>query len=118
MAAISSAVLERWFTPAFHVAHPEQVAATRRMLESMPTDGYVAACAAVRDMDQREAIRGIRAPTLVIAGTGDLATPPADGRFLAESIAGAQYVELPAAHISNIEAAAAFTSQLDAFLNA
>jgi len=31
---------------------------------------------------------------------------------------GARYVELPAAHISNIEAAAAFTSQLVEFLNA
>jgi len=118
MTAISSAVLERWFTPPFHVQHPEQIAATRQMLESMPADGYVAACAAVRDMDQRVAIRGIPVPTLVIAGTGDLATPPADGRFLADAIVGARYVELPAAHISNIEAAAAFTSQLVEFLNA
>jgi 3-oxoadipate enol-lactonase len=118
MAAISSAVLERWFTPPFHAQQPKRVAAIRRILEGMPADGYVAACAAVRDMDQRAAIRSIRVPTLVIAGTSDLSTPPADGRFLADSITGASYVELPAAHISNIEVAAAFTAQLVEFLNA
>ncbi len=57
------------------------------------------------------------APTLVIAGTHDIATPAADGRFLADRIKGAAYVELAAAHISNIEAAPAFTDALLAFLN-
>jgi pimeloyl-ACP methyl ester carboxylesterase len=54
-------------------------------------------------MDQRAAVARITAPTLVIAGTGDLATPPAAGRFLADAIPGARYVELPAAHIANVE---------------
>ena len=117
MAAISSAVLDRWFTPAFMAAHPAKMAAMRKMMESTPAEGYVACCAAVRDMDQRDAIAAIRAPTLVIAGTQDVATPAADGRFLANQIKGAKYVELDAAHISNIEAAPAFTDALLAFLN-
>jgi 3-oxoadipate enol-lactonase len=117
MAAISRAVVERWFTPAFIAAHAAETASMIQMMERQPADGYVACCAAVRDMDQRSGIAAIRAPTLVIAGTLDLATPPADGRFLAESIQGAQYTELPAAHISNIEAAAAFSAALLPFLN-
>ena len=86
------------------------------MLDATPPDGYVACCAAIRDMDQRETVGGIGVPTLVIAGTHDVPTPPTDARFLADRIKGARYVELPAAHLSNIEAAPAFTSALIDFI--
>jgi 3-oxoadipate enol-lactonase len=56
-------------------------------------------------------------PTLVIAGTHDIPTPPTDGRFIADRINGALYVELAAAHLSNIEAAPAFTAALTDFLS-
>ena len=52
----------------------------------------------------------------VIAGTHDASTPPAAGRLIASEIRGARYEELPAAHLSNIEAAAAFNAGLAAFL--
>ena len=61
-------------------------------------------------MDQREAIRSIRVPTLVIAGRHDLATPPDQARLIAERVAGARLVELDTAHLGNVEAAEAFTS--------
>ena len=116
MDAIVPAVLGRWFTPAFLAQASPELAAVRAGLESTPPDGYVACCAAVRDMDQRDAIAGIRAPTLVIAGTHDLATPPGDGRFVAQRIPDARYVELPASHLSNIEAAGGFNAALTGFL--
>lgn len=116
MEAIAAAVIERWFTPATRERAPEAVARVRQVLEATPAEGYTASCAAVRDMDQRAAIAAITAPTLVIAGSHDVATPPADGRFLAERIAGARYVELETAHLSNIEAAQRFTETVSAFL--
>jgi 3-oxoadipate enol-lactonase len=116
MATIVDAVLARWYTPEFAATDTGAVEKTRQMLLRAPPDGYVACCAAIRDMDQREAVRSIAVPTLVIAGSHDLATPPADGRYLAERIQGARYVELPAAHLSNIEAAPAFTAALTEFL--
>jgi len=116
MAAIVESVLARWFTPAFLARSPHIAASVRQMVMTTPADGYIACCAAIRDMDQREAIAGISAPTLVIAGTHDPATPPADGRFIADRIEGARYVELPAAHLSNIEAARDFTAALLDFL--
>jgi 3-oxoadipate enol-lactonase len=91
--------------------------ALREMMERTSPEGYVACCAAVRDADLREAVAEIEAPTLVIAGTHDIATPPIEGRYLADRIEGAAYVELAAAHISNIEAAPAFTDALLAFLD-
>jgi 3-oxoadipate enol-lactonase len=116
MKSVAPAVIERWFTPAFRAAAPETIAQTQRMMEASPPEGYVACCAAIRDMDQREAISSINAPTLVIAGAQDHATPPADGQFLAGKIRGARYVELPTAHLSNVEAAAQFSSEVLRFL--
>jgi 3-oxoadipate enol-lactonase len=52
----------------------------------------------------------------VIAGARDAATTPADGHYLADQIAGARYVELNAAHLSNIEVPGSFNSEVSSFL--
>jgi len=116
MEAIVDTLLERWFTAGFRARAPEPVARICAMLKATPVDGYIACCAAVRDMDQRETIAGIRHPTLVIAGTHDAVTPPAEGRATAERIRGARYVELDAAHLSNVEAADRFTAEIVGFI--
>jgi len=113
---IAEAVLERWFTPGFRRREPAAVARARAMLEATPLEGYLGCCAAIRDADAGGELAAISAPTLVIAGSQDAATPPAQGRALAEAIAGARYVELAAAHLSNIEEADAFTAALTDFL--
>jgi 3-oxoadipate enol-lactonase len=117
MAPIADSVIQRWFSPAFIASAPDKIERTRQMILATPPEGYIANCAAIRDMDQRETISRIIAPTLVIAGAKDPATPPADGRFIAERIAGARYAELDAAHLSNIEAAGPFTEALLQFLS-
>ncbi len=114
MDAITEAVLGRWFTAGF-LDNPA-VAPLRTMLLAASAEGYMACCAAVRDMDQRDSIARISRPTLVIAGSHDLATPPADGRFLVERIAGAEYLQLDAGHLSNVEQAERFTAAVLAFL--
>ena len=116
MGAIVPGVIDRWFTRPFREGAPEEVAKVRAMLEATDPEGYVACCAAVRDMDLRDAIRGIRAPTLVIAGHHDLPTPPDHGRLIADSIQGARMVTLDAAHLSNVEAQADFTKAVLDFL--
>ena len=116
MVAVVDAILERWFTPEFRASHDPGVDATRQMLLESPPKGYVACCAAVRDMDQRNTISQIRLPTLVISGASDPSIPPADSHFLASQITGAKYVELPAAHLSNVEAASGFNEAVAQFL--
>ncbi len=117
MKAISSAVIERWFTPSLRAKDPAAVAATLKTIEQTNPEGYAACCAAIRDFDCRKLLGKIRVPTQVITGTHDPATPPADGRFLAEQIPGARYAELDSAHLSNIEANDRFNRELLAFLN-
>lgn len=116
MKSVSSAVIERWFTPEFRAASSAIVSRARTMLEASPVEGYVACCAAIRDMDQTNSISRISVRTLVVAGSEDAVTPPQEGRFLVDHIRGSQYVELDAAHLSNLEQSDAFTSALRDFL--
>lgn len=116
MASITQAVLDRWFTPGYQQRAPQAVQTVRDMLLNTSPAGYTANCAAVRDMDQRDSVARIKAPTLVIAGTHDQSTPAADGKRVADSIAGARYVELDSAHLSNWEQAETFTRHLIDFL--
>ena len=116
MKAVAGGVIERWLTAGYRASHPRDTSEVLAMLESADPAGYVACCAAVRDMDYREQLHRVQVPTLVVTGAHDPATPPADGRFLAEHIRGAKYAELPAAHLSNIEAREDFNRELLAFL--
>jgi 3-oxoadipate enol-lactonase len=116
LAAVAPAILDRWFTAGFRERQPEAVAAVQRALLATSADGYAAGCAAVRDADLRDVARCVAVPTLVIAGTHDVATPPAEGRWLADAIPGAQYCELAAAHLSNVETADPFTAAVSNFL--
>jgi 3-oxoadipate enol-lactonase len=116
MAAITPGGIQRWLTEGFIKTNPEMVEKVSALLLSTDPEGYCLACGAVRDMDQRESVAAIRAPTLVIAGTYDLPTPASDGKLLADTIPNARYVELPAAHLSNVEVVADFTKELTGFL--
>jgi 3-oxoadipate enol-lactonase len=116
MLSVIPAVLDRWFTADFLSHAPAQVERVRAMLADTSVEGYVANCAAVRDMDQRADLNRISAPTLVIGGKHDKSTPPEHGELIAKSIPRARYAELNAAHLSNWEVAQAFTQQVQSFL--
>ena len=116
MRAVAGGVIDRWLTPSYRAAHPAETAAALRMLEEANPEGYVACCAPVRDLDQRQALQNIKVPTLVLAGTHDSSAFPADGQFLAQHIPGAGYVEVNAAHLSNLEAQGEFNIHVANFL--
>jgi 3-oxoadipate enol-lactonase len=116
MAAVAEATLERWFTKRFIAKAPDTVARIRDMIVATPVAGYAGCAAAIRDMDQREAIRAITSPTLIIIGAEDPGTTPEMGEFLHRQIKGSQAVTLDAAHLSNIEQAKAFTKAVADFL--
>ena len=66
-------------------------------------------------MDFRNSNPRVTAPTLVIVGKQDPATPPVAGEEIARQIKGAKLVALDAAHISNIEQPKAFTEAVLGF---
>jgi 3-oxoadipate enol-lactonase len=116
MPALVDAILERWFTAGFRVREPGSVERIRQMLLATPVEGYAGCCEALRDMDQRASLPRIAAPTLVIAGTCDPSPTPEAARAWAATIPHARLLELPAAHLSNVEAAEPFTQQVLEFL--
>jgi 3-oxoadipate enol-lactonase len=118
LGALVEGVIDRWFTPEFQKRAPEVVARIRDAFVATPAVGYAACMSALRDVDLREAIRGAKAPVLVVVGKRDPSTPPDAGREIAAAIPGAKLVELDAAHLSNIEDSEAFTRAVVEFLTA
>jgi len=118
MASLADAAIGRWFTPGFRERDPARVQAFRAGFAACAVEGYAGCCAALRDADLSGEVGAIRAATLVIAGTHDAATTLAAGESLRRSIPGARLAALPAAHLSNVEAAEAFTSAVADFLSA
>jgi 3-oxoadipate enol-lactonase/4-carboxymuconolactone decarboxylase len=115
-ASIADAVLSRWFTPPFLASSP-LAADFRTMIVDCPDKGYAACCDAVGGMDLRASLPSISAPTLVIAGAQDPATPPPHGEAIANAVPGARLVVLDnAAHLANVERADDVAALLTAFL--
>ena len=90
MAAIAGAV-QRWFTADAYAERTEIVRGFITMLARADAAGYAACCRAIGRTDLHDDLARIRARTLVISGSDDPATPPADGESLRDRIAGAQY---------------------------
>ncbi|HEY1361710.1 MAG TPA: 3-oxoadipate enol-lactonase [Xanthobacteraceae bacterium] len=116
LAAFAGPNMERWFTRRFLEHSPEAVAPIKAMFAATPLEGYLACGEAVRDMDQRDLLPKIKAPTLVIAGRHDPATPPQANAYIKEHVPGASLLVLDAAHMSNIEARDAYTEAVLEFL--
>jgi 3-oxoadipate enol-lactonase len=101
--AIAAATVERWFTEGFIAAHPDEAARWRATIADTPSEGYAGCAEAIGSMDLEEDIRAIRAPTLVIAGRQDPATPPPHAELIASRIPGARLEIVDGAHLSNYE---------------
>jgi 3-oxoadipate enol-lactonase len=107
---IAESVVDRWFTPDWAAAHPDVVAEAVDMVAGTPDAGYLACCQAIEAWDHRDRLPAITAPTLVIGGSADPATPVAPhARTLVELIPGARLEVLNAAHLATIERAAEAT---------
>jgi 3-oxoadipate enol-lactonase len=116
MGVIVDGVLERWFTKTFREKSAPAVAVVREMLLKTAPHGYAGCSAAIRDMDQRWDIGTIVSPTLIIAGEHDPATTVKDAELIVSRIAGAKFVKLDAAHLSNIEQSKRYTDTIEKFL--
>ena len=105
-----------WISTALRKSDPALFQNLVDMMLGQDPASYAAACGAVRDAHLTDAIASIEAPTLVIAGTYDFPTPPTSAHALASAIPDAQYVEIPAAHVSPIEAPRQYADALLGFI--
>jgi 3-oxoadipate enol-lactonase len=116
LAAIANGVMNVWFTKDFHERSPDTIAYMKAMLLECPAEGYIGSAEAIRDMDHREIIKNITAPTLVIAGRQDMGTTVEAAEFIRSRIPGASLTLLDAAHISNVELPGLYADTVLGFL--
>ncbi len=116
MAELAASSPGRWFTAAFAAAQPAVVQRAQGWIAGIAPEGYAACCEALAQADLRSAIGGITVPTLLIAGSADPVTTVADAQAMQAAIAGAQLAEVPASHLSNLEAPEAFDAALARFV--
>lgn len=108
--------MQRWFTEGFRARAPEAMARMTAMFVATDPAGYIACCEAIRDMDFTASNPGIAAPTLVIVGSQDVATPPSAGEAIQKQIKGAKLASIDAAHIANVEQPKPYTETVLNFL--
>ena len=117
MDAVVEATIDRWFTKAGQERLHSEVEKVRRMILNTSVDGFCACCAAIRDMDQRDAIRTISTRTLVVVGEHDPGTPVSAAEFIHERITSSELRVLSdAAHFVNVEQAKTFNITLLEFI--
>ncbi len=116
LGSIVGGTMERWFTADFREREPQRIAWLSEMFLATDPEGYIGCGEAVRDMDHREIITSITAPTLVIAGRHDPATTVEHGEFIRSRIRGASMTVIDAAHIANVEQPHDYTDAVLGFL--
>ncbi|MEU3275098.1 3-oxoadipate enol-lactonase [Saccharomonospora sp. NPDC006951] len=111
MTAVADGSIGRWFTPEWLAANPEVAREYHHMTAATPAEGYAACCAAIGGMDLVADLPRIGAPTLVISGADDPATPPeGHGKVIADAVPGARLAIVEqAAHLGNVEQPKRFT---------
>jgi len=117
-AAIVEATMGRWFTADYPTQAPEQVSPVHETFIGIDPVGYAVCCNAIGRMDLRPVIGQISAPTLVIAGANDPATPVPMAEEIRSEIPGAEMIVLPrAAHLLAVEQAEKVAAYLVSFLD-
>jgi 3-oxoadipate enol-lactonase len=103
-AAVATSVVQRWFTSAYLDEHPDERTEWERMVGSTSAEGYASCCEAIADLDLRAELSAVAAPSLLVAGADDPATPPAKLEEITAGILNARLLVVPrAAHLANAE---------------
>ena len=119
MDAVADLAAARLFAPAFAAAAPAVLARYRDRLLAADALSYADCCDAVANVDFDRSLSEVSAPTLVIAGSADVAAPVAMAEALASAIPGARVAVLEGAgHLSAVEMPLAFAALVRSFLDA
>ncbi|WP_329139581.1 bifunctional 3-oxoadipate enol-lactonase/4-carboxymuconolactone decarboxylase PcaDC [Streptomyces sp. NBC_00670] len=104
---------ERWFTGGFAAAQPAITEWAVQMVRTTDPGCYIAACEALAAFDVRGELGRIGVPTLVLAGSEDQVTGPAEARTLVAGIPDARLAVVPgASHLVPVEQPGAVTDLL------
>lgn len=103
-AAMADFQMTRWFGDAFRSRHPEVVRRYVELFSRSDVAAYGASCRMLGSTDLRDRTATISAPTAIVVGEEDYATPVAMAEALHASIAGSSLTVIPGArHLTPIE---------------
>jgi 3-oxoadipate enol-lactonase len=110
--------VERQLPGLLSLAAGDDVRGRVRAIAQQKPDGVCAGIRALRDRpDRRGELSAIGCPTLVIAGSDDKISPPAEMAEIARAISGARFAEIAGAgHLSNLEKPAEFVAAIADFI--
>jgi len=95
------------------------MALARDCMADVPEATYRAMMLALLGFDQRDALKDIKVPTLLLSGSKDNNAPAPMMAKMATYVPSAKYVELEGVgHLANLERPSAFNAVLDQFLKA
>jgi 3-oxoadipate enol-lactonase/4-carboxymuconolactone decarboxylase len=104
---------DRWFTDGFAAAQPAITDWAVQMVRTTDPGCYIAACEALAAFDVRAELGRVGVPTLVLVGSEDQVTGPAEARTLVAGIRDARLAVVPgASHLVPVEQPAAVTDLL------
>ncbi len=104
---------DRWFTTGFAASQPAITEWAVQMVRTTDPGCYIAACEALAAFDVRSELARIGVPTLVLVGSDDQVTGPAEARTLVAGIPDARLAVVPgASHLVPVEQPAAVTDLL------
>ncbi|MEV7887822.1 bifunctional 3-oxoadipate enol-lactonase/4-carboxymuconolactone decarboxylase PcaDC [Streptomyces sp. NPDC002817] len=104
---------DRWFTGGFAAAQPAITDWAVQMVRTTDPGCYIAACEALAAFDIRADLAHVGVPTLVLVGSDDQVTGPAEARTLVAGIPDARLAVVPgASHLVPVEQPAAVTDLL------
>ncbi|MGW2050994.1 bifunctional 3-oxoadipate enol-lactonase/4-carboxymuconolactone decarboxylase PcaDC [Streptomyces sp. NPDC001858] len=104
---------DRWFTSGFAAAQPAITEWAVQMVRTTDPGCYIAACEALAAFDVRTEVGLVTVPTLVLVGSDDQVTGPAEARTLVAGIPDARLAVVPgASHLVPVEQPAAVTELL------
>jgi 3-oxoadipate enol-lactonase len=118
MTPVAESMLPKLLAPATHMKRPDAVERVREMIMRTKPEG---AAAALRGMavrqDQTNWLQNIIQPTLIVVGSEDQITPPADSQVMNREIRGSRLEVIEGAgHVSNVERPEEFNRALMKFL--
>ncbi|MEU6103444.1 bifunctional 3-oxoadipate enol-lactonase/4-carboxymuconolactone decarboxylase PcaDC [Streptomyces flaveolus] len=110
---IARSAPERWFTGGFAAAQPAITEWAVQMVRTTDPGCYISACEALAAFDVRGELGHVGVPTLVLVGSDDQVTGPAEARTLVAGIPDARLAVVPgASHLVPVEQPAAVTDLL------
>ena len=115
--AIADTAMRRLFSPSFQEANPALLAERRAAFLATDPAVFAQACADLAALDLTAEVPGLQTPTLVLAGEGDEATPPAMAEALAALLPHGRYEALPGlAHVPQMQDTARFHHAIKGFV--